>query len=203
MTRPTTRPYRKRKRARQEEETRRRITEAVMELHRTVGPVNTTVTDVARLAGVSRMTVYNHFPAEADLIEACSTHWAGLHPFPDPAAWSGLSDRSERLSTALRELYGWYEGAADMMENVLRDAPVVEPLGAVMASTWGPYLEGVVETLASGWTGEAASDRDLACAVRVAVDLGTWRLLVDSAGDVAEAARLATLMVEGVLRPAR
>ena len=42
----TRRPYRKRKRAEQEEETRERITEAAVELHRTKGPANTGIADV-------------------------------------------------------------------------------------------------------------------------------------------------------------
>ena len=46
MTTPTSRPYRKTKRARSEEQTRLRITEAAVELHGTVGPAQTTVTEV-------------------------------------------------------------------------------------------------------------------------------------------------------------
>ena len=80
---PASRPYRKVARAKREEETRRRITEAVVELHGTLGPANTKITEVAKLAGVSRMTVYNHFPTEVALFVACSTHWASLNPFPD------------------------------------------------------------------------------------------------------------------------
>ncbi|MGH7445237.1 MAG: TetR/AcrR family transcriptional regulator, partial [Longimicrobiales bacterium] len=79
--------YTKRLRAAQEADTRLRITEAAMRLHEEVGPAHTTVTDVAARAGVSRMTVYNHFATDAELIEACSTHWSTLHPLPDPKEW--------------------------------------------------------------------------------------------------------------------
>ena len=119
MTSPQApRPYRKQKRARSEEETRRRITQAAVELHGTVGPANTTVTDLARLAGVSRMTVYNHFPTEVDLFTACSTHWATRNPFPDPARWAELDEPGERLVHALKELYRWYGLKQDMLGNV-------------------------------------------------------------------------------------
>src|SRR5688572_23617574 len=78
------REYKKRKRARQEEETRRRITEAAVELHGSVGPARTTISAVAERAGVQRATLYRHFPDEETLFGACSAHWAALHPPPDP-----------------------------------------------------------------------------------------------------------------------
>ena len=81
------RKYELKKRAEQVEATRRRITEATVELHRTVGPAATQISEIARRAGVQRVTVYNHFPDEAALFAACSAHWRALHPAPDPAAW--------------------------------------------------------------------------------------------------------------------
>ncbi|MGH2981591.1 MAG: TetR/AcrR family transcriptional regulator, partial [Solirubrobacterales bacterium] len=130
------RRYTKRERARQEEETRLRITEATMKLHRTVGPANTTVSEVARLAGVGRMTVYNHFPTDAKLIEACSTHWITLNPLPDSGAWAAIEDPQQRLAVALGELYEWYGNTEDMMGKVIRDAPIVPALGEVMSESW-------------------------------------------------------------------
>jgi AcrR family transcriptional regulator len=208
VTDETTRRYRKRKRARQEEETRRRITEAVVELHRTVGPANTKVTEVAERAGVSRMTVYNHFPTEGDLIAACSAHWAARNPFPDPADWAGLEDPAERLRRALGELYVWYERTQDMMGNVLRDASLVEPLDDVLDATWRPYLDGLIETLvmdrddASSGRGvraeDASEEAELRAAVRVAAHFQTWRLLTDSGLGSGVAARVAARMVVGL-----
>ena len=72
-------------RARQEsvEQTRLRITEATMRLHERVGPAATTVSAIADEAGVTRLTVYRHFPDDAALVIACSGHWRALHPRPD------------------------------------------------------------------------------------------------------------------------
>src|SRR6476619_6543291 len=77
-------------RARQEnvDQTRLRITEATMQLHEEVGPAATTVSAIAELAGVTRLTVYRHFPDDDALIAACSAHWRGLHPAPDLAGWA-------------------------------------------------------------------------------------------------------------------
>ena len=74
------------------DDTRRRITEAAVELHTSVGPARTTVSAVAERAGVQRHTVYRHFPTEEDLFAACSAHFDELHPAPDIAAWRAEAD---------------------------------------------------------------------------------------------------------------
>src|SRR3954470_17114477 len=81
------RKYELRKRAEDVAATRRRITEAAVALHGGVGPARTTVSAVAKRAGVQRHTVYRHFPTDADLFAACSTHFAQVNPLPDPAGW--------------------------------------------------------------------------------------------------------------------
>src|SRR5918996_4055938 len=86
------RPYRKRRRAELEDQTRLRITEAAVELHGRVGPARTTISAVADRAGVQRATVYRHFPDEDALFAACSGHWAAMNPSPDPSAWQAIRD---------------------------------------------------------------------------------------------------------------
>src|SRR5436189_5335255 len=77
------RPYRKKRRAELEAETRLRITESAVELHGSVGPAATSMSAVAERAGVRRSTLYRHFSDEAALFEACSAHWAAANPPPD------------------------------------------------------------------------------------------------------------------------
>src|SRR5437667_6091387 len=101
------RVYRKLRRAEHEAETRRRITESAMELHGTVGPSRTSISAVAARAGVRRSTVYRHFPDEAALFAACSSHWAALNPPPDLEAWAAILDPEARLASALLQLYGY------------------------------------------------------------------------------------------------
>ncbi len=190
-----TRRYRKRKRAIREEETRERITEALVALHRTVGPANTKVTEVAERAGVSRMTVYNHFPTDADMFEACSTHWIARHPFPDPGAWAAVSDPRERLRAGFGELYAWYRRAEDMWDNVLRDAPIMRSVGDVMDANWWPLVERMVDVLSAGWsTDESADERRVA--LRLLLDFRTWQVLTGAGLDDARAAALAVRMAE-------
>jgi hypothetical protein len=51
-------------------------------LHRATGRAQTTITDIAKKAGVKRQTVYNHFPDELSLFKACSAHNRALNPPP-------------------------------------------------------------------------------------------------------------------------
>jgi AcrR family transcriptional regulator len=198
MRQKKSRPYRKDKRAQQEEETRRRITEAVVELHRTVGPANTTVTDVADRAGVSRMTVYNHFPTESDLIEACSTHWVAHNPFPDPTAWQAIDDPFLRLQTALGELYRFYRRTQDMLGKVLRDAPLISPLGEIMEERWWPYLGLIVQVLRQGWSDDPAME-EIDALLSLAVDFHTWKVLTTSGLTDARAIECAASMVSAAV----
>ena len=61
------RKYELKARAEKQADTRRRIVEATSELHEEVGPARTTVAEIARRAGVQRLTVYNNFPNETEL----------------------------------------------------------------------------------------------------------------------------------------
>jgi AcrR family transcriptional regulator len=178
------RTYEKRARATAEEETRRRITEAAIELHGSVGPARTTVAELARRAGVSRVTVYNHFPDDASLLTACSAHWAERHPPPDPTAWTANSDEAERLRAALGELYAWYEANETMLANSERDAPLVPALAALRARRTEPFLEAMLDVLAP----DAGAERR--ALVAVALQLRTWQTLARRGLSTEQAAEL-------------
>lgn len=176
------RKYEMKKRAELQRETRRRIVEATVELHRTWGPANTTVKEIARRAGVNRLTVYNNFPDIADLLRACSRSWTERHPAPDPTPWAQIRDPQERLRTALWELYGYYARTESMMANVLRDAQTMPALGAVLEGTVVPYLGAVRELLAEGWEVRAEQRRRLLATLALATNFHTWRSLERESG---------------------
>lgn len=189
-----TRKYELKKRAEQLEETRRRITEATVELHCTVGPASTQISEVARRAGVQRRTVYNHFPDEASLFAACSTHWRALHPAPDPGDWAVIADPHERLRLALGELYAWYRETEPMTANVLRDAESLPALRRIIDAGLGAYLEHVRSTLGSSFRVRGRRRERVDAALRVAVDFHVWRALAPL--DDAAAADLTAAWVE-------
>jgi AcrR family transcriptional regulator len=64
------RKYQLKARAERQQRTRQRIVEATVALHQEVGPARTTVAEIARRAGVQRLTVYNHFADLSDLLPA-------------------------------------------------------------------------------------------------------------------------------------
>src|SRR6185437_13821280 len=115
------RPYRMKRRAELEAQTRLRITQSAVALHGTLGPARTSISAIAEHAGVRRSTVYRHFPDEAALFAACSSHWLAANPPPDLSRWQAVEDPDERLLTALEELYAHYRRTERMRENVLRD----------------------------------------------------------------------------------
>ena len=176
-----TRRYQLRKRADAMEATRRRIAEAAMELHGTIGPARTTMTAVAERAGVQRQTVYRHFADEHELFAACSGHFAALHPWPDPGRWRAISDPSERLRTVLDELYAWYETTEAMWTNVLRDETLVAALGPSLAP-FRAYRDEAAHVLAAGWDARGGRWDLLLAAARHAVDFHTWRSLARENG---------------------
>ena len=108
--------------------TRARITQAAIELHGSIGPAATTMSAVAERAGVTRATLYRHFPNEGVLFTACSAEWRSANPSPDPAQWAAIADPHERLATALPALYSWYRSSEAMRTNLLRDLAVLPPV---------------------------------------------------------------------------
>ncbi len=101
--------------------TRERITRAAIELHGTIGPAATTMSAVAEKAGVTRATLYRHFANEEALFSACSADWLAANPRPDLARWAAIDDPTERLRTALDELYAYNRSTEAMRANLLRD----------------------------------------------------------------------------------
>jgi AcrR family transcriptional regulator len=170
------RPYRKKRRAELEDETRRRITEATVELHREVGPARTTISAVAERAGVQRLTVYRHFPDEPSLLGACSAHWRAAHPAPDPATWVDIADPEQRLKVAVEAFYGYYRSDDAMMAKIRRDAESMPALAATIADLRG-YMDAVVASLAAGWGVRGRRRELVGAALGHVLDFETWRSL--------------------------
>jgi len=170
------RKYELKKRAESQQETRRRIVEAAIELHRTQGPARTTLSEVARLAGVQRHTLYRHFPDERALGVACSGTYAEANPPPDPEPWLRVRDPQERLRVGLAELYAFFARNEEMLGNVLRDLEV-DPITRELFQLRFAAIERIQAILADGIRGR----RRLA-ALELALDFHTWRRLVRLSG---------------------
>jgi AcrR family transcriptional regulator len=178
-----TRKYELKERARRQEETRRRITEATVALHEEVGPAATAISEIARRAGVQRVTVYKHFPDEPSLIAACSAHWNAGHPMPDPEAWAEIGDPAKRARTALRELYAYYAENQRMLGHITRDARSMPSVHDQVESDLGPYFASVGELLARGWKLRGRRRERLAAQLDLVLRFEGWELLNGRAGD--------------------
>lgn len=175
------RRYRKRRRAEQEDEMRRRITEATVDLHGSVGPARTTFSAVAEKAGVQRATVYRYFPDEQSLFNACSAHWIVEHPLPDLEQWAKVRDPDERLRTALEEMYAWFERGAYMVEKTTRDEPLVPALQPSMEA-FAMWFGMATDTLVRGRPERGGRRRRVRAVIAHALSFTTWRSLVQEQG---------------------
>jgi AcrR family transcriptional regulator len=171
-----TRPYRMKRRAELEEQTRRRITESAVALHQELGPARTSISAVAERAGVRRSTVYRHFPDEEALFGACSSHWRAANPPPDPGAWAAIEDPRERTETALRELYAFYGRTEEMYTSLLRDEPLVPIVHRLLGGFYG-YLGAIQDILMAGRGLRGRAARRTHAAIGHALAFPTWRSL--------------------------
>ena len=177
-----------------------RITEAAIELHGTVGPARTTLTAVATRAGVERRTLYRHFPTEADLFAACSTHYFTANPWPDLDSWRAIRDPRKRLEQALDELYAYYERTEPMLSNVLRDAEIVD-LARDAVAPLQAYLDEAADVLVVGRPARGRRRQLVKRALRHALAYSTWHSLTTNGIGRSDAARLVTALVEAASAP--
>jgi len=178
---PKSRAYRLGKRAETQLATRRRIVEAAVDLHGSLGPARTSVAQIADRAGVQRHTFYAHFPDERSLMMACSGLSLERDPLPDPEAWLWTPPGSRRLEQGLGEIYAWFERNEQLAACVLRDADHHQPTQEVVALRMTPVFERAAAVLGEGLNPRA---REL---LAVALDFGGWRALAraSSAGGAA------------------
>jgi AcrR family transcriptional regulator len=166
------RQYELKRRAEHQHKTRERIVEAAIELHQTLGPRATTVSDIARRAGVGRVTVYRHFQDEIALGRACSGRYNERNPPPDPAAWEAIANPVERLRGALRETVAYHRATAAMSARVLADGREHEIMAPYHA-----HWERATEVLLRPWRVRGRRRRLVRAAIALALSFDTWRTL--------------------------
>jgi AcrR family transcriptional regulator len=190
-----TRPYRMKRRAEQEAQTRLRITESAVDLHGTLGPAHTSVSAIAEHAGVRRSTVYRHFPDERALFGACSAHWAASNPPPEIGRWRSIAEPDARLDAALAELYAYYRQTEGMLDRLLRDAPAVQVVGELMGAFWAMLSE-ATDVLMRGRGLRGTPRERTRAAIGHALAFSTWQDLTRTQGlDDTRAAELASRLV--------
>jgi len=184
------RTYTLKRRAEQQADTRRRIVEAAVELHGSLGPARTSLSMVAERAGVQRHTLYAHFPDERSLLMACSGLAAERDPMPDAAAWRSIANRRDRLRTGLAALYEWYERNAELLSCVLRDVEHHPLVREISALRYGPSFAAYHEVLGAKLS---AQQRAM---LQLGLSFHSWRTLVRDGG--LKRAAAVTAMVDAI-----
>ena len=188
--------YELKRRAERQEETRRRITEAAIELHSTVGGTQATISEIAERAGVQRRTVYNHFPTEHALLTACMGHYWAFNPLLDPTPWEEIADPEARLRRALAEIYAFYGRHERLLANFAADAHV-NPTVREVAEPYYRHWERMRDILAAGWKASDGRRHLLGAALDLTLDFQTWSTLVGRRGGIGDE-QAVELMVEMV-----
>jgi AcrR family transcriptional regulator len=182
--------YELKKRAERQEETRLRIARATLELHEILGPALTTRSAIAERAGVTRPTVYSHFPDELSLGKACSSLELSDNPLPDPRPWQEIVDPEERMRVALAELYAYFRRREGLWTNILRDQemphidddPGAHETDDEIMTPIVAHWERMTETLAGGWESPAGPPQPLLGAIGLSLDFQTWRTMTRQQG---------------------
>jgi AcrR family transcriptional regulator len=192
-----TRKYELKARAQSQRETRDRIARAAAELHEEKGVAQTTVAEIARRAGVSRLTVYNHFADLSELLPACSAHYASLHPPPDFETALALDDPVERARAALSGLYGWYRETEPMTSKLFSDRVAVPELDRFMRRNGDRRREALADELVAGFGARGRRAERLRALMGLALDFWTWQRLTREGLDDESAADVVAQAVAG------
>ena len=185
-----TRKYELKARAESQRETRDRIASSAAELHEEKGVAQTSVAEIARRAGVTRVTVYNHFADLSELLPACSAHYASLHPPPDLGSVFALDDPAQRVRAALAGLYGWYRETEPMFGKLFSDRASVPELDQFMGQNIDRTQADLAGRLAAGFSARGRRAERLNALIRLALDFWTWRRLTREGLDDEAAAEL-------------
>ena len=165
--------YRMVKRAEHVDDTRQRIVAATVDLHGTVGPANTTISAIAQAAGVTRATVYQHFPDLDALFTACTAHWGALQEMPDLDGWQEIAGPPERMRAALTDLYRFYREAEPMLTLTTRDR---DALPDFVRERNQQTAQSQLDALVSAWPPSQRTRRRRAL-LGHAIAFATWRSL--------------------------
>ena len=184
------RKYEKKARAESQRETRERIAGAAAELHREVGVARTTVAEIARRAGVQRLTVYNHFPDLSCLLPACAAHYAERHPRPDLTRAFGHKVPADRVRAVLQAMYGWYGENEAMLAGIQGDRGAVPELEEFCRQNSDRELAELAAALAAGFGAQSHQGARVRALLALALDFWTWRRLDGEGLDTSAAAGL-------------
>lgn len=177
------RPYSMSRRREQTAATRERIVRAAVELYRSHGIPNVSMSLVARRAGVSPATVLNHFATAEALADAGIRHiLEGLH-VPGPEILEGAASPAERVRRFVAAMFAFYDRSTGWFEATRHDLPTLPVLQSASAE-----FEHAISQLLRAALGPGFSDPAAAATVAGLTGPGTLGSLRAAGLSAAEAA---------------
>lgn len=165
-------------RAEQEAETRRRIIEAAVDLHRQRGIVSSKPVEIAAGARVSLGTYYKHFPTLGGLVTACTALVRDLIPPPALSSIEELPpDTGVRIPVMVAGLFGYYEIRESFLYVGRTEEKFVPELGPAVKKqreTRDAFVRAALSP--------SGVDLQTSAVVSALVDFWSWRSLRREAG---------------------
>lgn len=178
------RPYSMQKRAAKEAETRQRIVDAAVALHREKGAWMTKPAEIAAWANVSLATYYKYFPSLGVMVTACTARGRELIPPPDPETVAALPpDPAVRIPAMVRTLFDDYEVCDPWLYSGRTEEKLIPELHLTMER-----LRGLREAFVRAALVPIAAGREVTGVVNALVDYWAWRTLRREAGFTQEEA---------------
>lgn len=180
------RTYSMQRRAALGDQTRERIVRATVALHARHGGLATSYAMIAKQAGVSPQTVYNHFPDLATLFGACTGHVEGRAPPLGPETLRRGRTPAARLRLLAEAVYARHEYLAPWMRRGWHEAALIPELGAIVARGEAALRQLIAAAVAP----EREPADAFVDAAFVLLDYPAWKALARDR-PTAEAARIA------------
>jgi len=109
------------------ERNKERILRATLELFQVHGIKKTTTNDIARKAGVSPATVYNHFSSKEDLVRAAVKYFLTSVAADFRKIFEGdlsFLEKMEQILLCKSEMLGQYQG--ELMQTIISEDPEIQ-----------------------------------------------------------------------------
>ncbi len=154
-------------------ETKRRIVDAAVALHREQGALTTKPAEIAARANVALPTYYKYFPSLGTLVTACTARGRELIPPPSIDAIAALApDPALRIPQMVRTLFGYYEARDPWLyagRTEERFIPEVRPVLERLRELRDAFVRAAFA--------QTEADRLIAAPITALVDYWAWRTL--------------------------
>jgi AcrR family transcriptional regulator len=172
------------KRAAKEAETRQRIVDAAVALHREKGAWRTKPAEIAARANVSLATYYKYFPSLGAMVTACTARGRELIPPPDAESVAALPpDPAARIQAMVRTLFDYYEVREPWLYAGRTEEKLIPELRPAV-----DRLRGLREAFVRAALAPVVAGREVTGVVNALVDFWAWRTLRGEVGFTQEEA---------------